>query len=334
MIAFLGPNPAIDRTALVETLRLNGILRPVEVLVLPGGKALCAARAARALGAEVAVGLIVGGHAGRWLVAASEGEGLRPVAVECDTETRSTYVVVDEHGRSLAVYEPSGPVSAATFDAFLAMVGAELAPRADWCVLAGSLPRGIDPGAYGALVERCHGAGRPCLVDTGGESLRAAVSARPEVVKVSRDEAESAGFGGHGSGLWRAGEAARALVAMGARFAVVTDGSRGCAASDGHDLWFVEPPRIQARSPIGSGDAFAAGLVTAWAAGRSVEDALVQATAAGAANALCLGAGRLDPTAMASLLPRVRIRQRRICRSFGVSVTTPRRPQGGHDAAP
>jgi 1-phosphofructokinase family hexose kinase len=331
MIAFLGPNPAVDRTALVESLRLNAILRPLEVLVLPGGKALSAARAARALEAEVAVGLIAGGHAGRWLVEASEREGLRPIAVEGHTETRSTYVVVDLDGRSLALYEPSDPVPAGTFDAFLAMVGTDLAPRADWCVVAGSLPRGIDPGAYATLVERCHDARRPCLVDTGGESLRAAVAARPEIVKVSRDEAESAGFGGHGAGLWGAEEAARALVAMGARFAIVTDGSRGCAATDGRDVWLVQPPRIRARSPIGSGDAFSAGLVIAWAAGRSVEESLVRATAAGAANALSLGAGRLDPKAMAALLPRVRVRQRRIRGSAGVAVARPRRRHGGHD---
>jgi len=245
VLVCLGPNPAVDRTALVEALEPNEILRPIEVVVLPGGKALCAARAARALGVPVGVGLIVGGHAGRWLVEASEREGLGPLAVESGVETRTTYVVVDRRARQIAVYEPSAAVSPAVFEAFLGLVASRLLPTASWVIPAGSLPTGIAPDGYAAIVEECRRAGRPCLVDTSGDALRAAVAARPTVVKVSLPEAQAAGFGG------LARDAAGAIAAAGAEVAVVTDGARGAVATDGRRLWRVVPPRIRALCAVG-----------------------------------------------------------------------------------
>jgi tagatose 6-phosphate kinase len=301
VLVCLGPNPAVDRTALVEALEPNEILRPIEVVVLPGGKALCAARAARALGVPVGVGLIVGGHAGRWLVEASEREGLGPLAVESGVETRTTYVVVDRRARQIAVYEPSAAVSPAVFETFLGLVASRLLPKATWVIAAGSLPTGIAPDGYAAIVEECRRAGRPCLVDTSGDALRAAVAARPTVVKVSLPEAQAAGFGG------LARDAAGAIAAAGAEVAVVTDGARGAVATDGRRLWRVVPPRIRALCAVGSGDAFAAGFVVALSRGKAVDEALAHGAAAGAANALTLGAGRLSLADHEAQLGRVRV---------------------------
>jgi fructose-1-phosphate kinase PfkB-like protein len=52
---------------------------------------------------------------------------------------------------------------------------------------------------------------------------------------------------------------------------------------------------VEGRYPVGSGDAFLAGLATALAAGDELDRALRLATGAGAANALVPGAGELDP---------------------------------------
>ena len=51
----------------------------------------------------------------------------------------------------------------------------------------------------------------------------------------------------------------------------------------------------EGRFPVGSGDAFLAGLVVALDAGAGWEDALAAAAGAGAANAEVPGPGRFDP---------------------------------------
>jgi tagatose 6-phosphate kinase len=272
-------NPAIDRTARVSRLELGVVLRPTTVAALAGGKGVNAARAARRLGAQVTTTGFAGGHAGRWLVASLREEGLDPRFVEVAPETRTTYVTVDEAGRSMLVYEPAAPLAPTDLVALLALLRGELLGAADRVVASGSVPPGLGDDAYVLVVRACHDAGRPCLVDVGGAVLRSALAARPDVVKISRDEAVDAGFEPI------ALAAARSIAAAGAGLAVVTDGRRGAAAATATDAWQVTVPGIRAVNAVGSGDAFDAGLSVALAGGGSIEEALAMGAAAGTANA-------------------------------------------------
>lgn len=300
------PSPAIDRTAHVARIAFGATLRPTRVVVLPGGKGLNAARAAHRMGASVRTTGLAGGHAGRWLVEALEREGLAPRFATAASETRTTYVTVDETGRSVIVYEPSEPVTAGEWRGLLRLLERELLPEASWVVVAGSLPTGVGPDGDAAIVEACRRIGRPVLVDTSGRALAAAVAAGPDIVKVGRGEVLEAGLcPPRASAL----TAARALAGLGAGLAVVTDGRREAAACDGRRAWRVGVPSVEALNAVGSGDAVNAALVMALAAGLPVEAALARGMAAGAANALALSGGMLDPAVVDELAPAVAVRE-------------------------
>ena len=79
VIAFVAASPSIDRTHVVDAVTPGEIHRPQAVVAVAGGKALNAARAAHALGADVHAIALLGGHTGRWVAAALEEEG-----VTCD----------------------------------------------------------------------------------------------------------------------------------------------------------------------------------------------------------------------------------------------------------
>ena len=316
MILCVTLSPAIDRTAQVERLVHDAILRPTDVVTLPGGKGNNVARAASTLGALVTTTGFAGGHAGRWLEEALEQEHLNPRFVSVAGETRTTYVVTDRAGRSMLVYEAATAVKEADVEALLALLSTELLPAARWVALCGSAPAGMSPAGYAAIVETAHGAGRPCLVDTGGPALAAALTAGPEVVKVSLDEAASV----LGDGQRDAEASARALVGRGAGLAVVTDGPRGAGAADAGTSWRVDVPRVRAVDPIGSGDAFSAALLVALDAGQPTGAALMSAAAAGTANAAAIGAGRFDAGHHAALTASVRVHE--LDRSRGGGVGT------------
>jgi 1-phosphofructokinase family hexose kinase len=306
LIVGVTPATAIDRTAFVDRLEYDTVLRPREVRVLPGGKGVNVCRAARRLGADVASTGICGGHAGRWLVEALQQEGLSPHFVVTDAETRTTYVTVDEAGRSVLVYEPSSPVPATCLAQLDAVLRTDLLPRAAWLVCAGSLPVGMAVDSYALLVATAREQGVRSLVDTGGPALRSALREAPDVVKVSRAEAAEAM---QASTFEGAGALARRLSDSGARLAIVTDGPHGAAATDGQHAWAVRVPRLRARNPIGAGDAFSAGLVTALAGGQTTPDALAFAAAAAAGSVLELGAGELDPGRVAEMRGRITVRE-------------------------
>jgi tagatose 6-phosphate kinase len=301
------PSPAIDRSAVVERIERDRVLRPVELSVLPGGKGVNVARVAHRLGTLVVTTGFAGGHAGNWLVDMLAAEGLNPRFVTTAAETRTTYVIVDRQGGSILVYEPAAEPPAAALDGLTTLLATELLPAAEFVVVAGSLPRGVDEAFAGTLVRLCREADRPCLVDISGPALDAALEAGPSIVKISLEEAIESGVV-PGRGRSAATDAAVELVHRGASSAIVSDGARGAAGFDGVSLHEATVPAVAAVSAVGSGDAMSAGIAIALASGRSFVDALATGAAAGTANARSLGAGRLEPADVDSVLDEVRVR--------------------------
>lgn len=306
MILCITPNPAVDRTARVSRVVIGEILRPLEVLALAGGKGLNVARAARTLGARVRTTGVAGGHAGRWIVEQAAGEGLNPRFVEGAHESRTTYVVTGDHGRSVMVYEKGLDQPDSCFDELISLLRTELLPGCSYAVIAGGLPTGVDPKYLGRLVAACNEAGVRCVVDSHGPAVLAALAERPFILKATQEEMAESGF------LSRNGDPlamARAAVKQGAEACVVTIGARGAVACYGADCWRVTVPRQNAINAVGAGDAFTAGLVVALSESLGFEAALVQAGAAGAASVLQLGAGHLDPAKVRELAPLVHVRR-------------------------
>jgi tagatose 6-phosphate kinase len=286
------PSPAIDRTAHVGRIVHGEILRPIELVALPGGKGVNAARAAARLGGRVVTTGIAGGHAGRWIVDALAAEGLDPHWATAEAEARTTYVTVDHTGASVIVYERPSPASDEEFAAFLRLLKDELLPSSGGAVVAGSVPAGIEAYGHAAIVEACRRAGCPLLVDASGQGLLVALGAGPDVVKVGREEVLQAGIIEPQA---TSTEAATALVDRGAVLAIVTDGRQPVVAADAGHIWRVDVPRVEAVNAVGSGDSFNAAFSLALLAGATLETALGRGVAAGSANALALGAGMLDP---------------------------------------
>jgi tagatose 6-phosphate kinase len=306
MILCVTPNPAIDRTARVTRVVVGQILRPIELLALPGGKGLNVARAARALGAPVRTTGVVGGHAGRWIVEEAAREGLNPSFVEGGNESRTTYVVVGDDGRSVMVYERGLEQSQAAFDELLMRLRNDLLADCAFAVFAGGLPSGVEPSYLGRMVAACNQARVPCLVDSHGLGLQAAMAERPSIVKATKAELVESGLGAPGADPMRL---AKAGVKAGAGACIVTLGARGAVACNGSECWRVSVPLQHVVNSVGAGDAFAAGLVVALAESHPFDEALRQAGAAGSASVLELGAGVVTPDIVRRVAPGVRIRR-------------------------
>ncbi|WP_420454356.1 ribokinase [Rubrivirga sp.] len=93
-----------------------------------------------------------------------------------------------------------------------------------------------------------------------------------------------------------AGQAARALVARGARHVVVTLGADGALSVSAERERHVPAPAVRAVDTTGAGDAFNGALAFALARGQSVDDALLLANAVGAAAVTQRGAQAAMPT--------------------------------------
>jgi fructose-1-phosphate kinase PfkB-like protein len=149
------------------------------------------------------------------------------------------------------------------------------------------------------------------VLDSEGEALRHGLESEPSLVSPNQREAEQL----VGQELEEDEDflmALDAIAEMGARNVHITTES-GCYAlirEDRQVMRFrVTAPVLEAVSAVGAGDVLLAQWLAARAEGRSVEDALRYAVAAGAASVLEIGAGRFDPKEAHRLVAAVEVHE-------------------------
>ena len=310
MIVCLAANPSIDRLFEVERLVAGGIHRPLGFVQVAGGKGLNAARAAHRLGGDVRVAAILRGHAGRWLEEALQAEGIGGAFVWTHGENRSSLSVADRSAGDLTEFYEHGPVAPEAAWVELMEAASGLFRPGDWLTISGSMPRGLWDGGYRDLLAEARAAGMRVALDAEGEALRLALDAGPEIVKVNAAEASGL-FGRSADGRDDAIAACaelRELAGGGGHAGIVTRGADGVTVVAPDGTSYEGALYERGRYPVGSGDAFLAGLVTALDRGDAWEDALRLALGAGAANSEMPGAAKLDPDRARALAAQADIR--------------------------
>jgi fructose-1-phosphate kinase PfkB-like protein len=89
---------------------------------------------------------------------------------------------------------------------------------------------------------------------------------------------------------------------------VVTRGAEGVVLAAPDGTMYEGRLYVRGRFPVGSGDSFLAGLVTALDRGDGWEEALRLALGAATANAEMPGAGKLDPDRASALAAQAEVR--------------------------
>src|SRR5437764_14757872 len=163
------------------------------------------------------------------------------------------------------------------------------------CIFAGSLPRGVETGIYAELIRDIKRLGVTTIIDTEGEPLRLAIRADPDIVSPNELEAEEL-VGQEFNDVDDRAQAVIEMTRLGAREAIMTvvDGCYAHVLDDGPALFRVSVEEQEARSRIGSGDAFLAGYVAARYGGSSPVECLRYGVACGAESLQHFGAGVID----------------------------------------
>jgi 1-phosphofructokinase family hexose kinase len=252
---------------------------------------------------------LVGGHAGAWIEYALAAEGIDATFARGEHETRSCLSVADASAGDLTEFYEFGPeVSPVVWEELEARVG-EALPGAGWLTLSGSIPAGAPADGYVRLTAAARAAGVRVALDSRGAALVATLEGQPDVVKVNASEVSEAletEIRGAGD-AFRTAEELRERCGGEGHTAVVTLGTEGAVAVDPSGVRWRATLDARGRYPVGSGDAFLAGLVTSLDGGGSLQGALALALGTGAANAEMPGTGRLDGERARALSARARV---------------------------
>lgn len=299
----VNPNFTIDRTIPLEVLVPGSVHRTGPAIASLGGKGVNVARVARAFARPgLLVGFLPSASATELdSLAAAEGAELAGVAV--DGIVRAASIFLERSGRVTVFNEPGPTVDEDDWTRLLAEAERR-APSHQTVICSGSLPPGSPVAGYAQVVDVARRTGLRSVVDSTGDVLESALTAHPDVVSPNLAEAETLVFGPAVEGVEpegdevveRALEAARGLVARGARHAIVSAGSHGAALSDGTNTLFYPAPEVSLINPIGAGDSLVGGLVHALEEGQSFRDAVHFALAVASASCEQRVAGAVDPT--------------------------------------
>ena len=310
MIVTVTLNAAIDRTLTVPNFQLGHRHRASAGLTLAGGKGINVARTLKALDVPVVATGLAGGRTGTRIVEELTTEAILNDFVRIGGESRTSTMVVDPTGwTATEIYEWGPQVSRDELGVLLEKI-AYLARAADLVVLAGSLPRGVDPGFYAEAIRELSRRRVRAVLDAEGEPLRLGVEAEPWLVSPNQREAE----GLVGQELHDEEDflmALGAIAELGARNVLIGHGAGAFALireeRRGRRFEANIPPLVPVAT-AGAGDAMLAGYLAASVAEQSTEEALRSAVATGAAATLEVGGGRFDPREASRLASSVTVR--------------------------
>jgi 1-phosphofructokinase family hexose kinase len=304
-------NAALDRTVTVPNFQRGHRHRASQGLTLAGGKGINIARALKRLGAPVVATGLAGGRTGTRIVEELTAEAILNDFVRIADESRTTTAVVDPTSGSYTEIVEWGPhVEPEELEMLMEKLH-YLARGADAVIFAGSLPRGVQDSFYAEAIRDLKRRNVQSVLDSDGQPLRLGTEAEPFLVTPNQPEAEGLvgqEFNDDDDFLM----ALDAIAEIGAQNVLITH-ETGCVGRFREERrvrrFRAVAPRQEAVSAVGSGDTLLAGFIAARVEGRSTEESLRNAVAAGAVSTLQVGAGRFEPRELGRISAEVRVEE-------------------------
>lgn len=259
MIVTVTPNPSVDWTFEIGGLVRGELNRASDSHAEPSGKGVNVSRALASNGIATTAVLPLGGLVAAELAALLAEEGVNFVAVPIAGTVRVNVSLAETDGLATKINSPGPSLSGAETGELVAQTLGAVKPG-DWVVGSGSLPPEVPHDLYAQICHGVHQRGARFALDSSGPALAAGLPAGPDVIKPNIEElAEVTGaviqtFGD-------AADAARHLLARGARCVLASAGPDGALLVSNALMVHAEAPVETTRSTVGAGDALLAGFV-------------------------------------------------------------------------
>lgn len=290
MITTLTLNPAVDSYTETERVEPEQKLRCSALQREPGGGGINVSRAIQFLGGESTAVWTRGGPFGQILAELLDGERLRHISVEIESDTRENVVVLERASERHYRFGVEGPnISEGELLRVLAALE-ELEASTRYLVVSGSVPHSIDGDFYIRLASWADSRGIRLILDSSGDAEARAVD-RGGLFLLKPNLRELAALTGRSFDAERdVADAASRLVGSGkSSVVVVSMGAAGVIYAAEEGVGRIHAPVVPFRSKIGAGDSTVAGIVLALTRGFGLDEAIRYGVAAGSAAVMTSG---------------------------------------------
>lgn len=310
MILTITLNTSIDKAYRIATPLVGGtVMRVEECIDNAGGKGLNVSRSVMTCGEEVLSTGFAGGNNGRLLRELLDRDGVPHDFVSVPSETRCCINILEPGGRSTEFLEPGRAVGAKSL-AQLEQKVSSLLPAADIVTISGSIPPGLPANAYARLISLVKAQGRPCILDTSGATLIAALEALPTAIKPNGDEIAQI-LGKTADSPEELADAARELHSRGIEKVIISLGGDGAIMTCAEGTFRGIAPRIGVVNPVGAGDTMVGALAVGMKRGLGAPEQLRYAMACASANCLSASTGHFEMEVAERLLGQTAVERMR-----------------------
>lgn len=288
MIHLVCPNPAIDRTLLVDGFVKSLPNRPYEVKEFPGGKGFNVAYAIgyEAPSVEFCVHTIAGGRNGEYLGDLAISSNVPVNFTKINSNTRVCNIIMDtQNFATYPIYENSFQLNNELLEKYTSALKRSV-KEMDYIIFSGSLMKGMPSDYIATFINEFREMDVKIFVDTSGEALRQAYQAKPYAIKINDEEildifpeADLSTIDSYAALL--ASKATESIPVF-----IITLGEKGIIAKIDDQILYVKAKKVVAKNPIASGDFFLGGLVKNLATGQNPEYTLKRAISYSTANVL------------------------------------------------
>lgn len=284
-IATITLNPSVDITYTFDDFRVGYVNRTDTPIQTAGGKGLNVSRVIRLLGEEVVATGFLGGLNGQFIREQLDFLAIDDKFISINEETRRCYAFINRIGNNHTEVLEHGPFISVEYQKKLKDTFIPIIREVDVAVVSGSLPKGLGSELYQFFVTEANRNHVKLLLDTSGHTLEDCLKSRPYMIKPNRQEVEQI-FNKKLKSEQEIWDAIHFLADNGIPLVILTDGENGSYVMYEGETYKVPTRKIKAINPVGSGDAFVAGIAVGLQRDCSIEQTLSLATACGAANAM------------------------------------------------
>ncbi|MEB3101740.1 1-phosphofructokinase [Ferviditalea candida] len=277
-------NPSLDKTIVLDELRIGSLNRARQVRLDPGGKGINVAKLLHDFQLPVVAAGLYGGDEGNELAKLLRTTGLTVDFLQVAGRTRTNLKIVDASAKTTTeINEPGAEISPRDLQAVMDRIRDNL-KGATHLVLAGSLPPGVPASVYAELIRAAKNSNIITVLDADGDALKQGVSAGPYALKPNIHELEQ----WSGKSLKSDEEivaAGREMIANGVSLILVSMGEKGSIAINETETFRVRPFPITIKSSVGAGDSMVAALIYCMLNGKSLKETAAITSAAGTLTA-------------------------------------------------
>jgi len=289
MIITITLNPAIDKSASVESMVPEKKLRCSDLRIEPGGGGINVSKALAKLGTRSVAIFLSGGLNGELLENFMTDLDIEFKSVRIAGETRESFTVDESRTGSQFRFVLPGPTLIQADIDQLFEILKSIQPTPTYIISSGSLPPGGPEDFFQQLAAYSKSIKARCIIDTSGKPLQLAVKEGVYLLKPNMSEL-SLLAGKDRLELSEVDDAALEIVSKGeSEVIVVSLGPSGAllVTKDGYE--HIPAPTVKKQTTVGAGDSMVAGIIHKLTEGGSIKEAVQFGVACGTAATMNKG---------------------------------------------